>query len=763
MLQRIDDNRATEFRTPGAPDYFPRDGGKDEILTLLQCLRRNVRQIIWATVIGVAASCAFLATVTPLYKASSTVIVDPRKLQLIKDREIQRDRESLSGAGAENAATDSEVEILKSPALARRVVEKLDLQHDDEFAPGLFSRMVSGVVGPIRNLLGASPPDGDPLAPYVKALQKHVDANRQKLTYVIQFDAWSESPPKAAKIANAFIELYLADQIAAKQNAGREVASWMKDRAAQLRRALAHSEDSYQQYKSKEGLFDPGGEMLSNQQIQQLNQQLVQARATAASARSKYEQLKLITPDKLKTAAASPDALQSDVIKQLRAQYAEVAKQYADYKSRYAAGHPLLVSTRAQLNDLSGLITAEISRIVGSAKVEYEMAKSNQASLEASLEDLKEKAAKANLASVQMHELDADLQANKDVYQAFLSRAKEAAAQIEMQTADSRVVAKATPPIDIDFPKKTLVLAMGLVGGLVAGVGFVIARDTLTGGVQRAEDIETALGIHPLAQIPLTPTGRRGLPLLRHAGSSAGSGFAQQLGAWSSDDRNSQARRLANLVIDHPSSPFAESIQSLRFSLRRATYLHGVRTVMVTSALPDEGKSTVIVNLARALAAEGIRTLLIDADVRDPSIATAMELPETYGLEDYITGRRRLTTAIPQDQHTDLFAISSTKRMDGSRALKMLSSQQMSNLLRVAHETFDLVLIDAPPLLPVADARVLADQVDGVMLVVAAGQTGREALSAALHETPGLENKLIGVALNKMTGGFDRYYGRPDS
>jgi exopolysaccharide transport family protein len=707
----------------------------------------------------VAVSVTAIGTITPLYKASATVLVDPRKLQLLKDREIQSDRPLLAGSGSENAVTDSEVEILESPALARRVVEKLNLQNDDEFAPGLLSRVIASVTGPIRGMLGLAKEDGDPLAPVVNALEKKIDAKRQKLTYVIELDVWSESASKAAKIANTFVQLYLAEQVSVKKKIGKEMADWMNDRAAQLRRALINSEDAYEAYKAKEGLFDPGGEMLSNQQIQQLNQQLVQARAQAASAKAKYEQLKQITPEKLNSAAASPDVLQSDVIKQLRGQYAEVAKQYADYKSRYRSGHPLLVSARTQLNDLSKLISAEIRRIIASAKVEYQMAQSSQESLESSLNDLKRKAAEANQASVRLHELDANVQANKDLYQTFLSRAKEAAAQIDMQTPDSRIIAKATPPIDVSFPKKSLVLAMGVFGGLVAGVGFVIARDAFAGGFRRAEDLETTFGIHPLARIPLAAPESRGVPLLWHSSAPALKAERSELVPYG-DKGERRARQLAGLVVDQPNSRFSESIQSLRFTLWRAALLHGVRTVLVTSALPDEGKSTVAINLARASAAEGVRTLLIDADIRDPSIAAALALPETYGLADYVLGRRDLAVAIPKDRQTDLFAISSSNRFEGSHALKLLASRQMNNLLRRAHDMFELVLIDAPPLLPVADARVLAEQVDGVMLVVAAGQTRREALSAAMHEIPELEDKLIGVALNKTTDDdFKGYYG----
>jgi polysaccharide biosynthesis transport protein len=406
------------------------------------------------------------------------------------------------------------------------------------------------------------------------------------------------------------------------------------------------------------------------------------------------------------------------------------------------------------MNNLSNQIKAEIGRIVAGAKVDFDMKKSSQQSMEASLEELKEKAAKANEASIKMHEFDAEVQANKDVYQAFLSRAKEAAAQIEMQTPDSRVIAMATAPIDIDFPKRSLVLAMGLVGGMVAGVGFVIARDAFAGGFRRAEELETVFGMHTLARIPMAGPDRRSLPLLRPVQLASGAQSRELVGV------HSKAQKFARVVLDRPDSPFSESIQSLRIALRRAAIVHGVRTVLVTSALPDEGKSTVCINLARASATEGVRTLLIDADLREQSVAAAIGLTEPCGLADYLTGRRDIAVALPKDKDSGLFVISGPRRFDSFQALKLLSSQQLGDLLAQARNMFDLVLIDAPPLLPVADSRVLMDVVDGTVLVVAAGQTGREALSAALHETPGLDEKLLGVALNKMTADFDRYYGR---
>jgi len=760
MLQRNIDRPRMVLGTRVPPRIETRAGHDTEseaISSLLRSVRRNIRVVVATTVIGTTIAAAVVFTITPQYKASVELLVDPRRTQLLKDREV------VNGPGTDNGVIESEAEMLQSPALMRLVAERLDLQHDDEFgSPGLIGRIKALILWPVRNLLGIGG-GGNPLAGVAGALAAAVDAKRRNLTYVIELTVWSRDAAKSARLANTIADLYIAAQIAAKRDTAKQITQWLNQRVDELRERVTASENAYEKYKAESGLFDSGGENLSDRQIQQLSEQLVQARAQAAQAQAKYEQLKQITPDKLQVAAASPDVLQSGVVSNLRGQYADTAKYAAELTTRYGPQHPKVQIAQSQLENLSAQITEEISRIVGSAKSEYEMAKSRQESLEASLNDLKQRAGEFNQAAIRLHELEREAQANRDLFQAFLSRAKETSAQLDMQLPDSRVVSAATAPTKPHYPSRTPLIGIAFFGSLGLGIGMALARAALAKGVRDAEDIKTLFGLYPLASIPLVepPRGRpaimsgalalRDLRLLRKTPqvepNDAGTSPTPAL-----------VTRLADIVVDRPDSPFAENVRSLCLMLKRAAREADSRVVLVTSALAGEGKSTVALNLARATAASGDRVLLIDGDLRRPSLAQALGIAESWGLTDILTGRSNLRGSVRRDLRTGLYVIAGQAGVSGNKALTLLSSSGMARLISMAREAFDHVVIDASPVLPIADTRRLVDCVDGVIMVVALEETPREAIAAALRNTPGLEERLLGVVLNKSIDDLDRYY-----
>ncbi len=762
LLPNTDNSRAlARQRSPLRLEERPRAPEGEAVTAILRSLRRHVRLIAATALVGTVVAIGAAFTITSQYKAEVTVLVDPRKTQLLKDRDVL----GTPGPGTDNAVVESEAEMLKSAALARRVVERLNLANDEEFArPGLLGQIKGIVLAPVRALFSDAA-EKDPLAPVTEALQKKVEAKRRGLTYVVELAVWSRDSAKAARIANTFAELYLVDQVANKGHAAEQANKWLAERVDDLRKRVTASERAYEQYKAESGLFDPGGENLSNRQVAKLNEELVTARARAAEAKAKFEQLKQITPDKLESAAASVDVLQSGVVAGLRGQYAEAAKKQAELGARYGSGHPQVAIVRAQLHDISKQITAEISRIVASAKSEYEIARSRQASLEASLDDLKNRAGEFNQASIRLRELEREAQANRDLFQAFLSRAKETAAQTDVQVPDSRVVSKATPPVNTSFPPKGLLVGLGFFGSLGLGMALALGRDALGKGFHSVEEIETSLGLQPLASLPLVDEGRArprhqklgDISMLQRATQGT-----QHAARNSAEERARISRRLASLALDEPHSAFAESIRSLRFALSHLAAEQRMVTVLVTSALAGEGKSTVAANLARVAAMAGDRVLLIDGDLRSPTLAAALDVDPAIGLAELLTGRGDLEAAVRKDPRTELYVISGSKRQAGPQALATLSSSGLDKLLTLARQTFDLVVIDSSPLLPIADGRILVDRVDGVVLVVASEQTSRDAVAAALHETPGIDEKLVGVVLNRAAEDFDRYYRERD-
>lgn len=762
MLKRSIEPERYPRLTSVRREQGPRGGSDADIfMDVLACMKRNLRFITATAIIGTLITIAVVFSITPKYQATALVLIDARQTKILQDSEV------VGRPGTDNGAIESEVEMIKSKTVMRKAAERLNLQNDMEFAgpSGIIGNLKALLLGPLRSLLGGEK-DSDPLASVVEALEKATDAKRKGLTYVIEITAWSQDARKSALIGNTIAEVYIGEQLAAKSQATTQASKWLKDRVDEMRVRVTASDQALEKYKSEQSLFDPGGLNLSDRQISQLNDQLAEARAKAAAAHSKYEQLRQITPDKLRSAAASTDVLQSPVVSVLRAQYATAAQNLAEKNSRYGSEHPQVATSRAQLYDVERQITDEIRRIVTSAGSEYQMAKSREESLHASLEELKEKGGRFNQAGVKLRELDRDAQANRDLFQSFLNRAKQTA-ELSLQVPDSRVVSAASTPLSTSYPKRALMIGLGFFGTLGLGVALALARDSFRSGFRRALDIENLLGLQPLATIPLVPTGRgRGgisfspaNPRLLQLPSPSMQEAAPRL----REKQAASSRKLASLVIDEPDSIFAESIRSLHFGLKRQTGEDAVGVIMVTSALPGEGKSTVAASLARMAAESGDRVLLIDGDLRRPSIAAALNMPGSSGLADLLRSNSEIGTCVRQDELTDLYVIGGDRRVPGREALRLLSSKQMSRFLNLARSSFDMVVVDASPLLPVADPRVLIDQVDGVVLVVASGKTPKDAVESALRESIGLEEKLAGVVLNGAADDPNRYYQDADT
>jgi len=731
----------------------PRPADSDAIVDILRCLKRNAKMIIAVALSGTAIATAAVFSITPQYRATSAILVDPRQTKILQDAEV------VGRPGTDNGAIESEVELIQSETLTRKVAEKLDLQNDDEFGAsgGVLSAIKSVVLLPVR-MFSSRETSADPLAPVVDKLQGAVSARRRGLTYVIELSAWSRDAKKSADIANTFVELYLAEQIAAKSETTTKASRWLNERVDEMRERVSTSEKALETYKAQAGLFDGGaGENLSNRQLGQLNDQLIDARAKAASAQSKYEQLKQITPERLRSAAASPDVLQSSVVSSLRGQYADAARQQAEREARYGPQHPQVATGRAQVTDLERQITAEINRIVGSAKSEFEMAKARQDSLEASLDELKGKAAQYNQAGVRLRELERDVQANRDLFQSFLNRAKQTS-ELSMQIADSRVVSSARAPSGTSYPRKGLVIGLGLFGSLGLGMALALGRDAFGRGFRHSADLEREIGLQTLASIPLVhrrEQQRLSLPGLKARPAEAG---ARQIPHRPDDSFD---RLLADHALNQPDSSFAESLRTLYLGLKHQGLQRRMGVVLVTSALQGEGKSTVALNLARTAAQAGDEVLLIDGDLRRPALANAMHLQGEGGLTDFLAGHEDLGSVVQRDSRTNLYAIAGRQGVPGVRAISLLSSRRMTQLVGHARDVFDLVVIDAPPLLPVADARILIDRADAVAMVVASERTSRDAVTTVLRENPDLAGKAAGVVLNGVIDDFERYYGEP--
>jgi polysaccharide biosynthesis transport protein len=323
-----------------------------------------------------------------------------------------------------------------------------------------------------------------------------------------------------------------------------------------------------------------------------------------------------------------------------------------------------------------------------------------------------------------------------------------------MQMPDSRILSAAIAPLAPAYPQKMLMIGLGFFASLGLGVFLALVRGMLSDGFRRAGELQTAFGLKPLAAIPLIETVSSRTPMRLDASALKNAKLTRLI----PESVQAETRHIANLVLREPNSHFAESIQSLRLALRHAGLGREVKVLQLTSALPGEGKSTVAVNLARAAALCGDSVLLIDADLRRPSVAASLSLPASPGLAEILSGEATVENAVMRDNFSGLDLLAGDTPVSGSEALALLSSRELTALIDRARVAYDFVIIDSAPLLPVADPRVLVGQVDGVALVVASELTARSAIQAALQETPGIESKILGVVMNRVVDDYGRNY-----
>lgn len=671
-------------------------------------VRRRI-QLIGAIVVAVSiATVAALAIIPPRYSSTAVVLVDPRQPRVTSSESV------LSGIGSDAAAVESQVDLISSSALAARVIKRLGLTDDPEFnSPSTAQRLAQ--------LFGIDSSDPDTQFNWiVRHFQEKREVHRRGLTYIIEITFTSAVPAKAARIANAMAQMYQDDQRAAKFDATEKASVWLNDRIEELRTRVRESETAVANYKADNHLVDTAaGITLVQRQIETLNQQLILARASTAEARARIDQVEQITSRSGNTAGLN-EALQSPVIANLRSQYAEVARNEAELASALGSQHPTLQRVRAQLADLRRQIDGEIVRILAGVRNEYEVAQSREASLEADLARLKEQAARFDRADVRLRELQREAQANRTLFDQFLARSKETTEQQSLQIPDARIVAPALAPVRPNRPGTPLLLLVAMAVSLMLGVGLALVLEHLDRSYRTVAEVEHRLSMACLGLVPLADPGR-----------AAG------------------GRSLGSAVLDAPSSAFTEGMHSVRQRVRGANRHESGEVLALVSAMPGEGKSTIAANLAHACAKAGLRTLLVDADLRHASVSAAYP-SAVAGLVDVLNGNISVKAAVLQDPRSGLSILAAGANRDTINALAETDDARLSGMLDQMRQQFELVIVDCPAILPIAESRRLLDCADRAVLVIEWRHTACDTVLEALNSLGDGVDKLAGVVLNKV-------------
>jgi len=678
--------------------------------------------------------CVFLLIIVPVlmqvptYTATASVMMDPRTMRTTPDQDV------LSDLPPDAATVDTEVEILRSNSLGDRVLRSLQLDQDPEFNPSLNGSHFFGLI--------KDKPDDRRLTP-LEAQGRHeailnnvlsrLTVARSGATRIITISFTSTSPEKAARIANEWARLYLSQQLETKFQATKEANDWLNSRLGDLRAQVEEAETAVQQYKISHNLLAVSADnTLGQQQITTLDQQLAGVKVDRAESEARLS----VARRQLSTGSSGEDvgeALNSDVIKNLRAQRTTVSQRLADLQSRYGNKHPDIIKAQDQLNDIDAQIRAEIQRIMSNLEAQAEVQRQRTASLAGSVAQARGQLVGNNQAMVKLNELQRNADAVTTLYQSYLDRFKQTSSQEGIDRSDARIVSNAALPTGPSAPKIPISLALAFIGGLGAATGAVLIRRALDSGLTTAADVETVLHQPHLGNVAdLASTLNRG-----------------------------QRATPAQYVVDKPLSVFSEGFRIMRAALIYSRIGHDVKVIAVTSSLPGEGKTTTSVCLARVMALSGQSVVVVDCDLRRRSINQYITGPVEGGLLEVLAGKTELNDVLIKDDMTNVLYLPLVESAYTPK--DVFGSEAMDHLLDRLRASFDVVILDTAPVLAVVDTRILARKADVVAMLVRWRKTQRKAAQASLELLTETGAHVCGVVLTQVNVKEQAKYGYGDS
>lgn len=447
---------------------LPQVAPKTDSRVILRRLWRGSGFIVLGGLFMVAVAVALLGLIPPRYTSSIQVLVDPSDLRVVENDVNARQPQADSGV----SIAESQVRVIQSDSVLRRVIAKLHLDQDDEF---VLPDGNNPTLTWIKGALGMLPPPAsrDPVITALDTLQNRLTVRRAERTFVIDVSVQSRDPEKAARIANAVGDAYFAEEAAARTETARRASDALAGRLNSLKRDVEQAESAVVRYREDHKLVAASGRLLTDQQLGDLNQQLVTASIKTAEAKSRLEQARRMRSSDPSTAL--PEMLQSLEMQALRQQYATLSRNTAELATRLGERHPAMAEQYAQQRDLQRLIQREKERIIETTQKDYDRAAASEAAIRANLDRVKNETASSDRAYVGLRELERSLDARRGIYEAYLKRAREASEQERLNTTNVRIISAATPARQRTFPPSPkIVLPVALVLGLLLGGGIAL-------------------------------------------------------------------------------------------------------------------------------------------------------------------------------------------------------------------------------------------------------------------------------------------------
>ena len=610
-LQPPASNATSRANKPAMPTIFA------ELRAVASAMRRRWWWIALATGLAFAAAVLFLLIVTPRYVATAQILIDPRAKRIVEGAVVPGGYGS-SAAGADTLLVDSQIELIQSSAVIKKIIQAEQLQRDPEFSV----RNGGGLRILLRNSIGRvlfgnareEIPRTDAVDTTVsRFVDKHLRVRRPGNTYVINIGVMSEDAAKAARLANAVAQAYISDQVRATGDTTREATASLQSRIEVLRKNVETAENAVEKFRTQAGLLGSPNLLVSEQQLQQTNDKLILARAQTALAKARYDQIKdLSARSGAALLGAQSDALKSPVIANLRASLSRVERREAVVRQSLQPGHPEYASAMVEKQTVLTQIDDELARIKGNARSEYALAQSTETSLANELKTLEQRTSTSNQSQVRLRELQRDAQSARVIFEQFLNRAKETSEQENLGRENTRIISEATVPPFPAFPPTFLILLGALLAGLAAGAGtawlsyLMSPTDNAPGAAtQKAAELSPPVLSKPTADATSSVDRRQKLRLLLAPFRHAKFTLPGAIPAWNQSKAATEHMAGADLISRHmPASRTAamENLQSAR-PLRLETLARLPTLKPTRSRTGSAGATTVVSTFASHIAA----------------------------------------------------------------------------------------------------------------------------------------------------------------
>lgn len=722
--------------------------------------RRQYPVIVLFAIGAIALGFVYLFTTTKEYTAHALLMMDTSKTRV-----LQQQQQAFGELPLDTAQVETQIELLKSENIGFSVIRDLKLTEDPEFISpqrGFFGALLGLISKPFFSQVPTTGAPASETALTRRALGMYLgrrEIRRVARTYVLDLSYTSPNPVKAASVANAMGEAYILDQLESKYQATRRASTWLQDRVAELRLQAIAADRAVLEFKEQKNIVSMGGggdRLITEQQMVDLNAQLAGARASIAEAKARLDRIQEVRTQTIPDAAVA-DALRNDIIGRLRSQYLEYDRRRDLYAARYGANHLAVVNLRTQMDQLQRSMSDELGRLAESYKSDYEIAKARAESLEKSLSQSIVGTQLTNRERLGLQELESRAKVYHAIHDSFLQRYMEMSQQQSFPITESRIITAASPPGTASSPQTNKVLTVATFMGLLLGFAIATLRESFDRVFRTTRQVEKLLRTNCLAVLPLvklpgggatSPSGKRG--------SAPATGSARKI------DPNISG--LYRYVIREPLSSFAEGFRAIKVAADISGAIKENKVIGLTSSMPSEGKSTAACNFAELIAHGGSKVILVDGDLRNPTLSRKLVSNPEVGLLEIIRGKIDLRDVIYTDDVTGLEFLPAVIESRLAHSSEIVASEAFKNLIDRLRKSYDYVIIDLPPLAPVVDVRATTKIIDSYVFVIEWGHTRLNMVQRQLGSAPEIFDRLLGVVLNKantkVLERYDEYYGR---